>query len=253
MSECKIITHRGANKYAPQNTLHAFKKAVEIGTDGFETDVHITKDGEVVLCHNYTIDETSTGKGNIADKTLAELKSYDFGSYFSKKFQGTELPTLDEFLSFVETTDISVLNIEIKSPKENETAIVRKTIEATKNHGLFDRLLISSFDPKLLIEAKEIDPKCKTGFLYAPNHLITLTMFWRPVEFAKSIGADALHPQFLFVDKNYVKKAHEAGIMVNPWTVDDPIFIDKMLQAEVDGIITDLPDVVGGMMERYKD
>ena len=78
-------------------------------------------------------------------------------------------------------------------------------------------------------------------------------MFWRPVEFAKSIGADALHPQFLFVDKNYVKKAHEAGIMVNPWTVDDPIFIDKMLQAEVDGIITDLPDVVGGMMERYKD
>ncbi len=253
MSECKIITHRGANKYAPQNTLHAFKKAVEIGTDGFETDVHITKDGEVVLCHNYTIDETSTGKGNIAEKTLAELKSYDFGSYFSKQFQGTEIPTLDEFLSFVETTDISVLNIEIKSPKENETGIVKKTIEATKEHGLFDRLLISSFDPKLLVEAKEIDKNCKTGFLYAPNHLITLTMFWRPVEFAKSIGADALHPQFLFVDKNYVKKAHDAGIMVNPWTVDDPTFIDKMLQAEVDGIITDLPDVVGGMMERYKD
>lgn len=253
MSECKIITHRGANKYAPQNTLHAFKRAVEIGTDGFETDVHITKDGEVVLCHNYTIDETSTGKGNISDKILAELKSYDFGSYFSKKFQGTEIPTLDEFLSFVETTDISVLNIEIKSPKENETGIVKKTIEAVKEHGLFDRLLISSFDPKLLVEAKEIDKKCKTGFLYAPNHFITYTMFWRPVAFAKSIGADALHPQFLYVDKNYVKKAHDAGIMVNPWTVDDPIFIDKLLRAGVDGIITDLPDVVGGMMERYKD
>lgn len=253
MSECRIITHRGANKYAPQNTIPAFQRAVEIGTDGFETDVHITKDGKIVLCHNYTIDETSSGKGDIASKTLSELKSYDFGSYFSKKFVKTEIPTIDEFLSFVETTDISVLNIEIKSPKENETAIVRETIKAVKEHNLFDKLLISSFDPKLLVEAKQIDSKCKTGFLYAPNHLITYTMFWRPVDFAKSIKADALHPQFLYVSEDYVKKAHNAGIMVNPWTVDDPIFIDKMIRCGVDGIITDLPDVVGGMLERYSD
>ena len=165
MADCLVISHRGANKYAPQNTIPAFKKAVEIGCDGFETDVHITKDGKIVLCHNYTIDETSNGKGLIAEKTLAELKSYDFGSYFNKRFEGTEIPTIDEFLSYVETTDISVLNIEIKSPKENETAIVRETIKAVKEHGLFDKLLISSFDPKLLVEAKHIDNMIIDTFL----------------------------------------------------------------------------------------
>lgn len=253
MARPLVITHRGANKYAPQNTLPAFKRAVEIGTDGFETDVHITKDGKIAICHNYTIDETSTGKGNIADMTLSQLKKFDFGSYFSKKYEGTEIPTIDEFLSFVETTDISVLNIEIKSPKQNETSIVKKTIEAVKEHGLFDKLLISSFDPELLLEAKMIDVKCKTGFLYSPTSPTTKKMFWKAPEFAQSIGCDALHPHFLFVDEKYVKKAHDEGIMVNPWTVNIPEVIDRMLRFSVDGIITDLPDVVNGMSKRYYD
>lgn len=252
MARPAVITHRGANKYAPQNTLPAFERAVQIGTDGFETDVHITKDGKIVLCHNYTIDETSDGKGNVADMTLEELKQYDFGSYFSEKFAGTKIPTIDEFLSLVEKTDISILNIEIKSPKQNETAIVIETIKAVKEHGLFDKLLISSFDPKLLAEAKRIDRRCKTGFLYSPKSPTTATMFWKPVDFALSLGCDALHPYHLFVDNNYVEKAHDSGIMVNPWTVDIPEAIDRMLRCGVDGIITDLPDVVNGMSERYE-
>ena len=253
MAESIIISHRGANKYAPQNTLPAFRKATELGAEGFETDVHITKDGKIVLCHNYTIDETSSGNGNISDMLLSQLKSYDFGSYFSRKFQGTEIPTIDEFLDYVAETNIKVLNIEIKSPKGKQTAIVRKTIRAVKEHDLFDRLLISSFDPKLLVEAKQIDPKCKTGFLYAPNRFITATMAWRPIDFAMSIGCDALHPQFIFVNENYIKKAHAAGLEVNPWTVDSPIIIDNLLRWGADGIITNLPDVTYGMRKRYED
>jgi len=203
MAKSLVIAHRGANKYAPQNTISAFKKAYELGCDGFETDVHITKDGKIVICHNYTIDETSTGKGKVADMTLDELKSYDFGSYFSKQFEGTEIPTIDEFLSFVETTDISVLNIEIKSPRESETAIVRETIKAVKEHDLFDRLLISSFDPKLLVEAKRIDSKCKTGFLYSPKSPTLVQMIWRQLRFTKSIGCDAVHPHYVFVNKKF--------------------------------------------------
>ncbi len=252
MSKCLVITHRGANRYAPQNTIPAFERAVSIGTDGFETDVHITKDGHIVLCHNYTIDETSNGKGEISKMTLEQLRRYDYGSYFSKKFKDTPIPTLDEFLSFVETSGISLLNIEIKSPKEGETAIVRETIKAVKDHGLFDKLLISSFDPKLLVEAKQIDPDCKTGFLYSPTSPTFPKMGWKPIEFAKSIGCDALHPFYLFVNKKYVQKAHSAGIKVNPWTVDSDKTVAKMIECGVDGIITDFPDVVGGMLERYE-
>ena len=78
----KILAHRGANKHAPQNTIPAFLKAIELGADGVENDVHLTKDGELVICHNYTIDETSDGKGNISDYTLEELKKFEFWLLF---------------------------------------------------------------------------------------------------------------------------------------------------------------------------
>ncbi len=252
MSNPLIISHRGANKYAPQNTIPAFERAIELGTDGFETDLHITKDGHVVICHNYTIDETSTGKGKISEMTLEELKQYDFGSYFSDKFKDTKIPTIDDFLSLVETTDCKILNIEIKPPKEKETAIVRETIKAVKEHGLSDKLLISSFSPEILKEVKRLDKNCKTGFLYAPNSPTTPFVAWRIISFAKSLGCDAIHPQFIFVNEKYIKKAHEAGLMVNPWTVDLPEIIDNMLKWGADGIITNLPDVVSKMRERYE-
>lgn len=253
MSKYNVISHRGANKYAPQNTLPAFQKAAAIGADGFETDVHITKDGELVLCHNYTIDETSDGKGKIADMTYAQLERFDFGRYFSPRYKNTKIPSLDEFLSFVETTDISVMNIELKSPEQNETAIVRETIRLVKEHNLFDKLLISSFDPKLLVEAKEIDENCKTGYLYDFTKKATYEnkMMTKYIEFAKSIGADALHPLYIYVDKKYVEKAHETGLMVNTWTVDSVRAIEKMIKCGVDGIITNFPDVAGGLVEKH--
>lgn len=251
MSHIDVISHRGANIYAPQNTLPAFKKSLEIGVDGFETDIHITKDGQLVLCHNYTIDSTSDGKGSISQMTLAELRNYDFGSYFSPKYIGTRIPTMDEFLSLVENADIKVLNIELKSPKENETAIVSETIRLVKEHGLFEKLLISSFDPKLLVEAKQIDKNCKTGFLYSVNRKTAIPMLRRYIEVAKELGVDALHPQNLFVNEKYVRDAHEAGLIVNTWTVNTVKDIEKMIRCGVDGIITNYPDVVKGIIEKH--
>lgn len=251
MSHINVISHRGANIYAPQNTIPAFKKSLEIGIDGFETDIHITKDGQLVLCHNYTIDNTSDGKGSISQMTLSELKNYDFGSYFSPRFAGTRIPTMDEFLSLVETSDISVLNIELKSPKENETAIVSETIRLVKEHGLFEKLLISSFDPKLLVEAKQIDETCKTGFLYSVNRKTAIPMLRHSVEVAKELRVDALHPQNVFVNEKYVYEAHEAGLIVNTWTVNSVKDIEKMIRCGVDGIITNYPDVTKGVIEKH--
>lgn len=251
MSHINVISHRGANIYAPQNTLPAFKKSLEIGIDGFETDVHITKDGQLVLCHNYTIDSTSDGKGSISQMTLDQLKKYDFGSYFSPRFAGTRIPTMDEFLTFVEDADISVLNIELKSPKENETEIVSETIRLVKEHGLFEKLIISSFDPKLVFEAKLIDEDCKTGFLYSVNRKTALPMLRHPIDFARNLYVDALHPQNIFVSEKYVYEAHEAGLLVNTWTVNSIRDIEKMIRCGVDGIITNYPDVTKGIIEKH--
>ncbi len=254
MNGVNVISHRGANQVAPQNTIAAFEKSIEIGCDGFETDIHLTKDGIPVVCHNFTIDETSTGKGAIKNMTLEELRQYDFGSYKGAEFEGVKIPTLDEFLEVSKKMGdkMSVLNIEIKSEKFGEagTDIVVKAIDAVKNHGLFDKLLISSFDPSVLVVCKKVDKACKTGILYSPDNLISLKIATRPVSFCKEIGADALHPFFMYVTRLYVERAHRAGIQVNPWTINKESTAKHLIKLGVDGLITDNPGLMNDVLSR---
>lgn len=249
---CKVISHRGANLEAPQNTLPAFEKSMEIVVDGFETDIHLTKDGVPVVCHNYTIDETSNGNGEVKEMTFDELREYDFGSWFHEKFKGTKIPSLEEFLALCEKADIEIMNIEIKPPKDGNMEIVKKTIDAVKAHGLFDKLLISSFSHEVLIECKKVDPDCKTGYLYSPDkkHFYTEMLFGY-VKFAKKIKADFLHPHYLSVNKRFVRRLHEIGVGVNVWTVDKPETAKKMLECGVDGIITNDPIMIKDLIARF--
>ncbi len=252
MAECNVISHRGANRVAPQNTLDAFKKSIQYKADGFETDVHMTSDGIPVICHNYSVDKTSDGKGKIAARTLEQLKKLDFGYYFHHSFKGTRIPTLEEFLKLSEKANLKVLNIEIKSPKNKDYSIADKIIEAVKKHNLFDKLLISSFDPDLLVYIKDIEETCKTGFLYSPDKPITYKyVLGREIDFAKSIDADAIHPHQMFVNQELVDKAHENGIMVNPWTVNKEKDMLKLLGYGVDGLITDVPNIAKRVIESY--
>ncbi len=236
-----IISHRGANHLAPQNTIPAFKKALEFNVEGFENDVHLTKDGKIVVCHNYDVDRTSNGTGLIADMTLEELRRLDFGSYFSPEFAGTKIPTLDEFLELC--GGLKVINIEIKKPRASGTDIAKKTIERVKDFGLFDALLISSFDDTVLKECKQCDPDTKTALLYSPDSEIIEKVYDDPFTFAKELGCSALHPLLAYVDEDYINEAHENGLAVNPWTVNHEYSIQALLDAGCDGAITDLPDL----------
>lgn len=235
-----VIAHRGACKVAPQNTIPAFQKAIEMGCDGFENDVHLTKDGFVVVCHDHEIDETSNGTGFIADYTLEELREFDFGSYFSQEFAGTKIPTIDEFLDLC--GGLKVVNIEIKAPKQKGTDLVRKTIDKVKEFGLFDKLIISCFDKDVLIECKEVDSKTRTGILYSMECPYP-EIYDDPVAFAKKINADALHPLGVFVNEDYIADCHKAGLIVNPWTIDKPYAIERLRDWGSDGVITNYPDL----------
>lgn len=236
----KVIAHRGASKKAPQNTIPAFLQAIKDGADGFENDVHTTKDGFLVVCHNHDIDETSDGTGAIDELTLEELRRFDFGSYFSEEFAGTKIPTIEEFLDLC--GGLSVINIEIKAPKKPGTDIVRKVIQKAKDFGLFDKLLISCFNKDILTECKEVDPKTRTGILYSTDSPYT-ELYDDFVGFAKSIKADALHPLGMLVDEDYIEEAHKAGLIVNPWTVDKDYAIERLRDWGCDGVITNLPDL----------
>lgn len=243
-----VIAHRGASKAAPQNTIPAFAKAREFDCDGFENDVHLTKDGFVVVCHNYEIDETSNGTGSIRDMTLEQLRVYDFGSYFGEEFAGTKIPTLDEFLA--QCRGLDIINIEIKEPLDGDMSIVSKTVDAVKAAGLFDSLLISSFSDEVLIECKKYEPQVKTGFLYSMNNDNIDEIDADPVAYVSRLDCDAVHPFYLMVDKDYIDDFHRAGITVNPWTVDGETAICALRDAGCDGVITNVPDVARKLCPR---
>ena len=244
-----IIAHRGANKRAPQNTIPAFRKAIELHCDGFENDVHLTKDGRIVICHNYTIDDTSTGKGLISDMTYEELLQYDFGSYFSPEFAGTKIPLLEEFLDLC-TPEHKVINIEIKPPQNPNSTIAAQTIAMVKERGLFDNLIVSSFDPQVLIDCKKIDPATKTGLLYEPGEEKCEEVCEDFVAYAKKLNVDAVHPFIGFVTEDYIEEAHEAGLIVNPWTVNQDFQIERLVEWGCDGLITDVPDYAREIAEK---
>ena len=246
----KIISHRGANKVAPQNTLPAFEKSLEMKADGIETDVHLTADGVPVICHNYDIDKTSNGRGAIRKMNLDVLRQFDYGSYFSYDFEGTKIPTLDELLSFCKKADFEVINIEIKPSLEHDVSVVKKTIDMVKDYGLFDNLLISSFSSHMLVEAKKIDRACRTAYLYSADKKEALRMMFRAPLFARELGCEALHPQTYYVNQEYVDAAHKEGVKVNVWTVNKEKDIIRLAKMGVDGLITDMPDFTREVLEK---
>lgn len=161
-----IIAHRGACYFAPENTVPAFKKAVEIGVDGIETDVQLTYDGKLVIHHNYSIIGTTGIDGKIADMTQDELKSYDFGSHKGPEFSGTAIATLDECLEAA--APLKYINLELKAPVDRSIPFVSKVIDAVKAHNLTEKTVLSGFDHSLLRQAKELCPDIRVGALTMP-------------------------------------------------------------------------------------
>lgn len=237
-----VYAHRGGTVHAPQNTLAAFESAYRIGADGVETDVHPTRDGEVVVCHNYFLSEASNGKGLVYKRTLAELRKLDFGIKYAEEFKGTRIPTLDEFLAHAARFDTGTLNIEIKIPRVRGTDIVRKTVEAVRRHGLTDRLVISSFDHRILAQAKRLEPRCRTAYLSPTPALVNILHMLTPLKTAKSVNADCYHPSILFTSARQIRRAHAMGLEVNVWTINSPKDMQKSLRYGADGIITDDPE-----------
>lgn len=238
----KILGHRGANRRAPQNTLPAFQAAIDQGADGVEFDVQMSSDGELVICHNFTVDATSNGTGYVNELTFAELRSLDFGSWFAPEFAGTTIPTLREVLEL--TKDMEILNVEIKHPTKHKVEVVEKTIALVKEFGLQEKTIFSSFDFDVIAIIKQIDPELTCGLLYdpAPEELFDSRLLRNEyLNVASDYKAEALHPHYLLTNfpKAYVRKCHEAGLMVNVWGISRESELEKYKNRNLDIIITD--------------
>lgn len=233
-----VISHRGANQEAPENTLPAFRRSLEYKVDGFENDVHLTRDGRLVVCHDDTVDRTSNGVGLIADHTFEELRALDFGSWFAPEFAGTQIPTLEEFYALC--ADLKIVNVEIKRAPDGSTDAAAGVIRLAKACGVFEKLVVSSFDMDMLQACAAEDPAARTAFLYMDGELAE-EIAGDPGAYAQKYGLAAFHPLLLFATEEFIAACHGHGLMVNPWTVNPAHALEIMRDRGCDCVITDQP------------
>ncbi|MDU6878507.1 MULTISPECIES: glycerophosphodiester phosphodiesterase [Clostridium] len=224
----------GASAYAPENTMSAFKKAIDMNADGIELDVHLSKDGHIVIIHDEKVDRTINGKGEVKNFTLDELKKLDAGFWFSDEYKGEKIPTLEEVLNLINNTDI-YLNIEIKAGYRFYPNIEEKVIDMVKKYKMLDRVIISSFDHYSLVRVKEINSNIKTGMLYE-------AALYEPWDYARSIKVEALHPNYITLTKEFIDKASINNLEVNPYTVNDETDMEALIKSKVTSVITNYPD-----------
>jgi len=223
--------------------LAAFEKAIELGADGIELDVHFCADGVPVVLHDFTVDATTDGSGRVADLTLAQLKQLDAGTRFDPAFAGERIPTLDEVLRAVGSR--LLLNIELKSTSLGDNGLERAVVALVEQHDLSRRVLFSSFNPFSLRRAKRIAPHIPAGLLYDQGLSLPLRRAW----LAFLAPHEARHPHYKMVDARYMAWARRRGYRVNTWTVDDPAEMRRLIGLGVNGIITNVPDVLRSVLE----
>lgn len=229
-----IWAHRGASAYAPENSMEAFILAQKMGAEGIELDIHLSKDGHLVVAHDETVDRCSNGSGLIVEKTLHELLELDF-SNGKENYSNTRIPTLEQVLEFIKASGLT-LNIEIKTGIVLYEGIEEKTIKLVSKMGLDDKVIYSSFNHYSLSIVKKINPSAPIGILYSEAMV-------DPYVYAKHLGAVAIHPYYkTLLVPGTIENCKNHGIKIHTWTVDSNDGINRMLENNVEAIITNRPD-----------
>jgi len=230
-----IYAHRGWSAEAPENTMAAFRKALDAPyVAGIELDVQLSKDGVPVVIHDFTLGRTTTGHGLVKEKTLAELKALDAGSWFGEAFRGENIPTLAEALALCKGR--AKVNIELKTAGDMYPGLAEAAVKVIREAGMEKEVYFTSFDHLTMLEAKSIAPDIRTGLLLGGRPVAMKYQF-------EATGADVLSIAYPCITPELVKETKELGIELFAWTIDDvePIRAVAALDADI-AICTNRPD-----------
>ena len=218
--------HRGAAGYEPENTIKSFKKALELNVDAVELDVYVCKSGELVVIHDDKVDRTTDGEGYVIEKTLDELRSLDAGN-------GEKIPTLYEVFDLINRQ--VKINIELKGAGTADPVyeLIENYVE--EKDWKYDDFIISSFNHYELKKFNKLNPEVKIGALITG---IPIGL----AEFAEKVNADSVNLCIEFINQEFVDDAHNRGMKVNVWTVNDLDDIERMKNLNVDGMFSNFPD-----------
>lgn len=243
MKHPAIIAHRGGAAYAPENTMAAIELAMQSKANMIEIDLHMSKDGELVVIHDKTVDRTTNGTGKVSEMTWEDLRKLDAGSWFGEEFAGQRIPSFQEVLDRVNGQ--KNLLIEIKSGVDEYPDIDQKVVEVIlKNNGL-DWCIVQSFDDQTLIDIQQQWPQVQLQKLIVFKFRLLPMVFDGTFSFyskKKYQFVDAINPHYKFVNRRLIQKLHNAGFQVNVWGGKSEDSYEKINHIPVDGWITDFPD-----------
>ncbi len=240
----QIFAHRGFSGYYPENTMLAFQKvAEETVADGIELDIQLTKDGEIVIMHDEMLDRTTNGSGWLKDHTLEELKMLSVGVNVKGFFPRQTIPTLREYFTWLKTTKL-ITNIELKTSYFEYEGIEEKLIAMVKEFCLEDQIWYSSFNHYTVARIKKLMPEAKCG-------LLTDTWLMNIGEYAASQGAASVNARTYFCTKEGVAAdLHAHNIALQAWTPNDAEMMQELVDAGVDVLITNYPDIAAKVLGR---
>jgi glycerophosphoryl diester phosphodiesterase len=216
------IGHRGARAYEPENTLSSFRRALELGVDAVELDVRKTFDNKLVVIHNANVNKTTNGSGEVNELTLEEIKGFVIE-------KNEHVPTLEEVLDTV-ANRVKVL-VELK-----ETGTEEQVVNLIRRKQLAENVILISFHEYILRKIRELSDELMTGLIYVRHK--------NPIQAALDLNAQYLLPLYRFTHSANVKKAHEAGLKVIVWTINNKEEVEEYKKKGVDGIASDRPDIL---------
>ena len=239
----KIFAHRGSKATHPENTLASFEEAVRVGSDGIELDVHLTKDGHLVVIHDETVDRTTNGTGEIRNLTLAEIKAMDAGSWFHNKYAGEKIPTLEEVLLLLTELGFNgQLNIELKTDVIQYKGLVEKCLALQSAKDWPFAIVYSSFNPYTLVELKEANPSQEIGLLFESKE-------WADKGDAM-LEKESYHPDLKLLDWAIEWNRNQLPLRV--WTVNEDTDINRCFELQIEAIFTDYPEKALQLKENYE-
>ena len=231
-----VIAHRGCSSLAPENTMAAFREALELGADAVEVDVRLTRDGHVVVMHDRRLDRTTTGNGPVGRHTLRELKELDAGSWFDRRFIGERVPTLDEV--FDEIPRKFPLYVEMKVRGFGAGTLVRRVVDIIRQRDRWDSTMVASFNPVAMAIARFLEPRTVRGYIWSANHPLPLRARWLSA---------LVRPLWMAPDRNtftwgMLDRFHHRGNLVAARDVDVVTDMAQMKEIGLDAVVTDHPE-----------
>ncbi len=237
----KNIAHRGYSKAYPENTMLAFQKAIEAGCDAIELDVHQSKDGHLVIFHDEELTRTTGIDGSIRDYTVQELQNMDASILFKGIHENNRVPTLEEYFKYIANLKIQSV-IELKNNVFSYPHMEEIIIEMIIHYGLKENVILSSFSRNSIAKCHQINSEIETA-------LITDYWLYKGGSIAKSLGASYIHPRHLFLQPWVLREMKKSGVLIQPWTVDNPNRMKALIRSKVHGIITNDPKLLQEVRE----